>query len=1164
MPQAYAELHCLSNFTFLRGASHSEELVERAARLGYQALAITDECSLAGVVRAHVAAKEHNLKLIIGTEILLTPLPGAEREKTARPAGTGLDDLRLVLLAQNREGYGNLSELITRGRRNAGKGEYRLCRSDLDKGLEHCLALWLPPVQPQPEDAHWLAERFPGCTWIAAELLARGGDWDRLESLQRVGRQTGLPLTACGDVHMHVRSRRALQDTLSAIRLGVPVAQAGRALLPSGERHLRRRETLERIYPRELLAETLRIAARCDFSLDSLRYEYPQEIVPTGETPAQYLRRLTEEGLMWRFAPPGTRREARGSSQTNTPQRRGAEDAKGAEQYTWNRICSDIDLSVHDIHGIHGLSLSTHHASRLSPLASRSTVPDKVRNLVEHELSLIAELGYEPYFLTVHDIVRYARSQGILCQGRGSAANSAVCYALGITEVDPGRMQMLFERFISRERNEPPDIDVDFEHQRREEVIQYIYQKYGRERAAIAATVITYRSRSAFRDVGKALGLDLAQLERISRSFAWWDRRDERAARLRDAGFDPESPVIRKLISLTNTLIGFPRHLSQHVGGFVISRGPLSRLVPIENAAMPERTNIQWDKDDLDALGLLKVDVLALGMLSAIRRALDLVSRIRAKPFGMADVPPEAPEVYAMLQQADSIGVFQIESRAQMSMLPRLRPANYYDLVIEVAIVRPGPIQGGMVHPYLRRRQGLEPVTYPSEAVRGVLERTLGVPIFQEQVMQLAVVAAGFTPGEADHLRRSMAAWRRKGGLHQFEEKLISGMRKRGYSEEFARQIFQQILGFGEYGFPESHSASFALLVYVSAWLKCHEHAAFTCALLNSQPMGFYSPSQLVQDAQRHGIEVRPVDALVSSWDCSLEEREARGVRREARGKSIPSLGTQNPALNTESQKAIRLGLRMISGLSQDAAERLIAARTLFNTPLMDTQFLSSLTPHASRLTPRPSFLVPRPSVDDLALRAKLNRRDLRLLAEAGALASLAGHRRNAAWLVAGIEERPPLLASAAIVESAVDLPAPTEGQDIVADYASLGLTLRRHPLALLRPQLARLRMITAQELRNTPTGKLVRVAGLVTCRQRPGTASGVIFITLEDETGQVNVVVWRGVSEKQRRPLLAASLLGVHGVLEREGAVTHLIAGKLTDYSALLGNLVIHSRDFH
>ena len=831
MPQAYAELHCLSNFTFLRGASHSQELVARAAQLGYQALAITDECSLAGVVRAHVAAKERGLKLIVGAEFDIRdqelgtrnqkPLSRDHETRTTKHVPR---ELKLVLLAQNREGYGNLSELITRGRRNAEKGEYRLSREDLGPGLEHCLALWLPPAQPQSEDAHWLAEHFPGRTWIAVELLARGGDWDRLETLQRLGRQTGLPLTACGDVHMHVRSRRALQDTLSAIRLGVPVANVGRALLPSGEHHLRRRETLERIYPRELLAETLRIAGLCNFSLDELRYEYPEEIVPVGKTPAQHLRELTEAGLEKRY--PGG-------------------------------------------------------------------VPETVHNQAEKELDLIAELRYEPYFLTVHDIVRYARGQSILCQGRGSAANSVVCYALGITEVDPNRTRLLFGRFLSKERNEPPDIDVDFEHERREEVIQYIYQKYGRDRAAIAATVITYRSRSAFRDVGKALGLDLAQLDRISRSFAWWDRRDERAARLRDAGFDPDSPVICKLIFLTNALIGFPRHLSQHVGGFVISRGPLSRLVPIENAAMPERTNIQWDKDDLDALGLLKVDILALGMLTAIRQALDLVNRRRGTALSMADIlltedGDEGKPVYDMLCKADSIGVFQVESRAQMSMLPRLRPANFYDLVIEVAIVRPGPIQGGMVHPYLsNRKKGPGKVRYPSPELEKVLERTLGVPIFQEQVMEISMVAAGFSPGKADQLRRAMAAWKRKGGLEPFKDDLVNGMRNKGYDEKFALQIFEQIKGFGEYGFPESHSASFALLVYVSAWLKCHEHAAFTCALLNSQPMGFYQPAQLVQDAQRHGVEVRPVDALVSSWDCSLE-----GTRDEGRGTSeeqVPS-----------------------------------------------------------------------------------------------------------------------------------------------------------------------------------------------------------------------------------------------------------------------------------
>jgi error-prone DNA polymerase len=945
---------------------------------------------------------------------------------------------------------------------------------------------------------------------------------------------------------MHVRSRRALQDTLTAIRLGVPVAQAGRALLPSGERHLRRRETLERIYPRELLAETLRIAGLCNFSLEELRYEYPEEIVPENKTPAQHLRELTEAGLEKRY--PGG-------------------------------------------------------------------VPGTVRTQAEKELELIAELRYEPFFLTVHDVVKYARQQQILCQGRGSAANSAVCYALGITEVDPSRTRLLFGRFLSKERNEPPDIDVDFEHERREEVIQYVYRKYGRHRAALAATVISYRTRSAFRDVGKALGLDLAQLNRISSSFVWWDRPDERAGRLREAGFDPHSPVMRKLIALTSALTGFPRHLSQHVGGFVISRGPLSRLVPTENAAMPGdpsrytddgvrppsknvaagssaspdplRTNIQWDKDDLEELGLLKVDVLALGMLTAIRLALDMVNRRRGNFLSMADIlatesGSEGKPVYDMLCKADSIGVFQVESRAQMSMLPRLWPQCFYDLVIEVAIVRPGPIQGGMVHPYLNnRKKDPGKIGYPSPELQKVLERTLGVPIFQEQVMEIAMVAADFSPGKADQLRRAMAAWKRKGGLEPFKDDLVNGMRKKGYDEKFALRIFEQIKGFGEYGFPESHSASFALLVYVSAWLKCYEHAAFTCALLNSQPMGFYQPAQLVQDAQRHGVEVRPVDALLSSWDCTLEPRSGSGTRHEARGARnakeehnnceeprtntshlaseslalVPSASRLAPdslPLTPDGQPAIRLGLRMVGGLSEAAAQRLIAVR---NARQEATAFYSVLSPE-SRVLPF--------DFEEIATSAQLSRHDLRRLAEAGALESLAGHRRNAAWLVAGIEERPPVLASAAIVESAVDLPAPTEGQDIVADYASIGLTLRRHPLALLRPKLARLRMITARELLHTPTGNLVRVAGLVTCRQRPGTASGVIFITLEDETGQINVVVWRDVSEKQRRPLLAASLLGVEGILEREGEVTHLIAEHLTDYSTLIGNLDVHSREFH
>ena len=1026
---AYVELHCLSNFTFLRGASHPEELVKRAAELGYSALAITDECSLAGIVRAHVAAKERGLPLIVGTEIQLEDGP------------------KLVLLATDREAYGNLSELITTGRRRGKKGSYGLTRADLDQGLAGCLALLLPPHPgPLPQggegDVRWLAERFPGCAWIAVELLCGPNDRARLEELRALGTASGLPLVAAGDVHMHVRSRRRVQDTLTAIRLRVPVDRCGHALYPNAERHLRLRLRLANLYPAELLAETLNVAERCTFSLDSLCYEYPEELIPEGETPASHLRKLTDEGLRRRF-PQGT--------------------------------------------------------------------PEHVKRLVEQELALIAELRYEPYFLTVYDVVKFARERNILCQGRGSAANSAVCYALRITEVDPTRMNLLFERFVSRERNEPPDIDVDFEHQRREEVIQYLYGKYGRHRAALAATVICYRPKSVLRDVGRALGLDLQQVDRLSKNLAWWDDRHRLPERLREAGFDSASPVTKRLLELAGTLIGFPRHLSQHVGGFVIAHDALSRLVPIENAAMEDRSVIQWDKDDLDALGLLKVDVLALGMLSAIRRALDMIGSLRNRPFGMSDVPPEDPAVYEMIRHADTMGVFQIESRAQMSMLPRLAPEKFYDLVIEVAIVRPGPIQGGMVHPYLRRRQGLEPVTYPSDAVKAVLERTLGVPIFQEQVMQLAVVAAGFTPGEADQLRRSMAAWRRKGGLEYFQERLIRGMSERGYDREFAERIYQQILGFGEYGFPESHSASFALLVYVSAWIKRHEPAAFLAALLNSQPMGFYAPSQLVQDARRHGVGVRPVDVLASDWDCRLEHRDG-------------------------GEPAVRLALRMVQGLSQAGAERIVATRheRLFE------------------------------SVDDLTRRAALNRHDLKCLAAAGALESLAGHRREAYWNVAGIETNQHLLRDAPVLESRPVLAAPTEGENLVADYASLGLTLGRHPLALLRPRLARMRFATAGEIRALPHGRRARAAGIVTGRQRPDTASGVVFITLEDETGYVNVVVWHNLGERQRRELLGSQLMGVEGVLERDGEVMHLVARRLMDHSALLGRLATASRDFH
>jgi error-prone DNA polymerase len=1032
---AYAELHCLTNFSFLRGASHAEELIAQAKALEYEALAITDECSLAGVVRAHTAVKKigGGIRLLIGAEFTL---------------GCGL---RLVVIARSRTGYGRLSRLITRGRRNAQKGSYRLARADVEEflaGETGTLLLWLPPAVP---DAHppgeaaadqggWMARHFAGRAWIAVELLRDGCDREHLAHCRRLGELHGLPLTAAGDVHMHVRERRPLQDALTAVRHGVPLAAAGTLLFPNGERHLRERQRLARLYPPELLAETLRIAALADFSLDELRYEYPRELVPPGETPASHLRKLSEAGARRRW--PGG-------------------------------------------------------------------VPDHLRARIDYELTLIADLKYESYFLTVQDIVSEARRLNILCQGRGSAANSVVCYCLGVTEVDPSRSDLLMERFISRERNEPPDIDIDFEHERREEVIQYIYRKYGRHRTALTATVISYRPRSALRDMAKTLGLDPVQAERLAGAMQWWDSTVD-AERIREAGFDPGNPQLRNLLHLVGQLLGFPRHLSQHVGGFVISQGLLEELVPIENAAMEDRTVIEWDKDDLDDLGLLKVDVLGLGMLSALRRGLALVADYRGRPFGLADIPREDPRVYEMISRADTIGVFQIESRAQMSMLPRLRPREFYDLVIEVAIVRPGPIQGGMVHPYLRRRQGLDAVTYPSEAVKGVLSRTLGVPIFQEQVMQLAIVAAGFTPGEADQLRRSMAAWKRRGGLGHFEQRLIEGMRVRGYDESFARQIFSQIQGFGEYGFPESHAASFALLVYSSAWLKCFEPAAFTCALLNSQPMGFYAPAQLVRDARDHGVEVRAICVCNSDWDCTLE-RKADG------------------------EPALRLGLRLVRGLGEEAAARLVAARR--------TSAFSS--------------------VQDLMLRATLERRELEALADAGALRQLSGNRHLTFWQVAGSERELPLAPVSQAAEATPLLAPPTEGQNIVADYRSQGLTLGRHPLALLREDLSADHVLAAAALRELPHGRVVRVAGIVTARQRPQSAGGVMFVTLEDETGFVNLIVWERVWSRARRIASNSRLLEVRGLLQKEGGVTHVVARQLVDRTAMLGNVVTQSRDF-
>lgn len=1026
---AYSELHCLSNYSFLKAASHPEELVRRAAALGYQSIAITDECSLAGIVRAHVAAKEAGIKLLVGSELVLD------------------DGLHLVLLAADQNAYGNLCRLLTRARRTAAKGAYFVQRAGLEHDLEGCLALLIPDpraldaVEPH---AQWLRQHFKGRCWIAVELYRSFNDARLLAELRRIGQSCAVPLVAAGSVLMHVRSRKPLHDVLSAIRLKQTLASLGRKMLPNGERHLRTLARLSAIYPPDLLQATQDVSNRCTFSLDQIRYQYPEEVVPRGQTAMAHLRVLTEQGLVQRYP---------------------------------------------------------------------SGVPANVKELVGKELALIAELQYAHYFLTVHDIVVFARSRNILCQGRGSAANSAVCYALGITEVDPGRMQVLFERFLSKERNEPPDIDVDFEHERREEVIQYLYGKYGRDRTALAAALITYRPKSAIRDVGKVLGLLPEQLDRLCKNLVWWDKHYIAPERLVEVGLAPESSVVAKLLELSRLLVGFPRHLSQHVGGFVIARDKLSQLVPIENVAMKNRTVIQWDKDDLDAMGFLKVDVLALGMLTAIRKTLDLRNEYRRGTLTMADIPSEDPEVYAMLSRADSIGVFQVESRAQMSMLPRLRPAKFYDLVIQVAIVRPGPIMGNMVHPYLRRRNGQEAIRYPGKPVEKVLERTLGVPIFQEQVMQLAIDAAGFTAGEADQLRRAMAAWKRKGGLEPFREKLMAGMLAREYSAEFADRLFEQIKGFSDYGFPESHAASFALLVYVSAWLKYHEPAAFAAALINSQPMGFYSNSQLLQDARRHGVQVRAIDVRRSDWDCKLEPAQ-------------------------DGQPAIRLGLRLVKGLRYEGAISLLQARR-------DAAFLD---------------------MQDLILRASLPRDDMRALAKADALRGLLGHRRQALWQALGTEA----LRHDAVIGPSVETPQPdlftcaNEAQEIIEDYANTGLTLRRHPLALLRPLLSRRRLFPASVIAHAPHGQLMRTIGLVTCRQCPGTANGTVFVTLEDETGMSNVIVWAGLAQKQRRELLSAKLLTVFGKVERQGDVVHVLASRLRDDSRLLEGVSVRSRDFH
>jgi len=1024
MSVEYAELHCLSNFSFQRGASSALELCRRAKEQGYQALAITDECTLAGIVRAWQAAKELDLHLIVGSEIQVENGP------------------KLVLLVENLEGYQALCRLITRARRRSEKGRYRIVREDFDEPLPGLLALWVPDDKDGEVQGHWLQSIFAGRLWLAVQLHCGQDDRRRLADLLALAERLNLPAVASGDVHMHVRGRRALQDTMTAIRHHVTVAEAGQRLHPNGERHLRSRKDLADLYPRALLDETLDIARRCTFDLSQLRYQYPRELVPEGHDSTSWLRELTERGMRRRW---------------------------------------------------------------------EAGVEDKVRTQIDTELKLIAELGYDSYFLTVQDIVSFARERHILCQGRGSAANSAVCYALGITEIDPSHTKMLFERFLSRERNEPPDIDVDFEHERREEVLQYVFQRYGRHRAALTAVVSSYHGAGAVRDVAKALGLPPDQVNALADCCGRWSDEAPPVDRLREGGFDPDSSVLRRVLGLTGQLIGFPRHLSQHPGGFVISEQPLDTLVPVENAAMAERTIIQWDKDDLDAVGLLKVDILALGMLSAIRRCFDLIAQYRGERHTLASLAKDDQATFQMISRADTIGVFQIESRAQMAMLPRLKPKDYYDLVIEVAIVRPGPIQGGMVHPYLRRRNGEEAITFPSPELKEVLGRTLGIPLFQEQVMQIAIVAADYTPGEADQLRRSMAAWKRHGGLEPHRERLAAGMKKNGYTPEFAAQIFEQIKGFGNYGFPESHAASFALLTYASSWLKCHEPAAFACALINSWPMGFYSPDQILQDARRHQLQIRPVDVRASDWDCSLEPMEGQ-------------------------QPAIRMGLRLVKGFRQEDARRIETARR------------------------QRAFC----DVADLGERAQLDARAQAQLADAGALRGLAGDRHRARWEVAGVQKQLGLFAGLPSQEEPpVELPTPTVGENLFADYATLGTTLGPHPLALLRPELRARRCRSSRELQAVEHGRNVSVAGLVTGRQRPGTASGVTFVTLEDEFGNLNVVVWRDLAERQRKILVGSQLLRVDGRWESVGEVRHLIAGRLSDLTELLAGIQVHSRDF-
>ena len=1066
----YAELDVTTNFSFLRGASSPVEMVLRASELGMHAIAITDHNSLAGVVRAHEEAKEAKMKLLIGARLTLVDSPD------------------VLIWAPDRQSYASLCRLLTLGKRRAAKGECQLSLADLIEHISGLHAAIVPPklrndamVQTISQLQHAMpADRLS----LVVQNLFDGDDESRLASLDELSRTSNIALVATNAVHYHDPSRRQLQDILTCIRHGCSISEAGYRLFPNGERYLKSPEMMQQMFAKypAAIERTIHIADQCTFSLDELRYEYPNELVPAGKSTIEHLTQLTWTGAASRY-PDG--------------------------------------------------------------------VPESVRDRIEHELKLIDQLQYGAYFLTVHDLVLFARSRHILCQGRGSAANSAVCYCLGVTSVDPARADLLFERFVSAARNEPPDIDVDFEHERREEVIQYVYEKYGRDRAGMTGVVTTYRGRSAVRDIGKALGLGLDLVDQMARKLDGWNRGTVSRDQMLELGLNPDDQSVQNVIGLTQQLLGFPRHLSQHVGGLVMTRGLLCELVPIENATMEGRTVIEWDKNDIDALGILKVDVLALGMLTCISKCIAMLNDrsmqlaasnprisggVLSSPpdanqtvadacgslLQMHTIPAEDSDVYDMICRADTVGVFQIESRAQMSMLPRLKPRCFYDLVIEVAIVRPGPIQGNMVHPYLRRRNGLEPVVFPSDALRKVLEKTLGVPLFQEQAMRIAMVGAGFTGEEADKLRRAMAAWRRTGAIDAFHQKMVTGMLANGYTLDFAEHCFTQIKGFGEYGFPESHAASFALLVYVSCWLKHHHPAAFCAAILNSQPMGFYAPAQLVRDAKVHGVEVRPVDINHSFWDCTLEYNPVTNCNQAA------------------DPPAVRLGFSQVQGLRAVHIAEIIEARK------KPGQFKC---------------------LSEVYQKTKIPAKVIHRLAKADAFSSVGLSRRQALWQALALKDMDaPLFdhISPESIEPTVDLPIMPLGQEVMTDYSAIGLSLKKHPVELIRAELETKQITCSSDLRQIKHGRWVKVCGLVLVRQRPGTASGIVFVTLEDETGVANLIITSNIYDQFRNITRHSMLLQAEGYLEKQGEVIHILAKKLADWTDLLDGYRLRSRDFH